>query len=512
MAAKLRAKFSNDIPVKKSNSVGRPAKSTIRISPKFMNKAKERGSGGKITSAQNRTSSGSTADKDITIESVDMEDFEQMATFTIVNINDIMNQKNEDAVLVRKRKYNQAIEQVKQEEKDTEESSEDDNKKETSDNESPSNKPQNNRRKTQHTKILSDDKLAKNTTSASTKTTSSKAMPIKTNTSPKTAHVPLLGANNNGRFKDSNKPAILRPPPRILNSQLCKPGKSSTALVTKLITSNDDLKAKQNNNTIRSKENNVTSYTYTEKDGRLVPRKAIVSPIKSINTPPNARINTIKNRTPSSVSVPMPKPMPLPISNQSPANRRVKKITCFETWYVIKTPENKRVIEKSIVLVNLLQLGNQIKNLHLPASDWSYKITLQALPKNLKLKKGAGSTDDSESSKAADSSADSATESDADLYTGEVHDPTIKEEHKHLYRPASIVFRRKQQTGSSRVHFDRTVIFKNRTFFVNVDGKNIRLVAAPQYIHGFKDIEILLQVVNDINLKHVDVELLTLGV
>lgn len=473
-----------------------------------MNKSKEK-AGAKISSAQNRTSSGSGTDKDITLESVDMEDFEQMPTFTIVNINDIMNQKNKDAVLVRKRKYQQALEKAKQQEKDTEESSEEDTKKETSDNESPSStKPQNNRRKTQHTKILSDDKLAKNATAASAKTGSSKAMPVKT-TTPKT-QAPLLGANNNGRFKDSNKPAILRPPPRILNSTLCKPGKSSTALVTKLITSNDDLKVKQNNNTIRSKENNVTSYTYTERDGRLVPRKTIVSPVKSIGTPPNVRVNAIKGRAPGAASVPMPKPMPLPIGNLTPVNRRVKKITCFETWYVIKTPENKRVIEKSIVLVNLLQLGNKIKNIHLPTSDWSYKIQLQAVPKNLKLKKkAAGSTDDSESSKAADSSADSAAESDADVYTGEVHDPTIKEEQKHLYQPANIIFRRKQQTGTSRVHFDRTVIFKNRTFFVNVDGKNIRLVAAPQYIHNFKDIEILLQVVNDINLKHADVELLT---
>lgn len=96
-----------------------------------------------------------------------------------------------------------------------------------------------------------------------------------------------------------------------------------------------------------------------------------------------------------------------------------------------------------------------------------------------------------------------------DVYTGEVHDPNINQDERHNYRPINIMFRRKCQNPKIRIQFDRTVIFKNQTFYLNVDGKNVRLVASPQTIETYEDIKTLLQIVNDISLNSCCVESVT---
>lgn len=93
-----------------------------------------------------------------------------------------------------------------------------------------------------------------------------------------------------------------------------------------------------------------------------------------------------------------------------------------------------------------------------------------------------------------------------DVYTGEVHDPNINSDERHNYRPINIMFRRKCQNPHIRIQFDRTVILKNQTFYLNVDGKNVRLVASPQSIETFDDIKTLLQIVDHINLSNCCVE------
>lgn len=96
-----------------------------------------------------------------------------------------------------------------------------------------------------------------------------------------------------------------------------------------------------------------------------------------------------------------------------------------------------------------------------------------------------------------------------EVYTGEVHDPNINPDERQNYRPINIMFRRKCQNPNIRIQFDRTVILKNQTFYLNVDGKNVRLVASPQQIDSYEDIETLLQIVNDISLNSCCVELST---
>lgn len=93
-----------------------------------------------------------------------------------------------------------------------------------------------------------------------------------------------------------------------------------------------------------------------------------------------------------------------------------------------------------------------------------------------------------------------------DVYTGEVHDSNINPDERHNYWPINIMFRRKCQNPHIRIQFDRTVILKNETFLLNVDGKNVRLVASPQTIETYDDIKTLLQIVDDISLSNCCVE------
>lgn len=495
LAAKLRAKYSDNLIVKRTNN-----NKTLPVS---------RGRG--------RPSAKITR---VTKRDADAAEFEQMPTFTIVNINDIISQKDGEEVVIKKQKKAD----------DTETSEDEINAKATTSDQESSPKNANNRRKTQHTKILSDDKVVRTTrrmaavpiTAKATTPTAiqnrlahgnSKIVPL-----PKSFQTSPRGADNNGRFRDgSTKPAILRPPPpRILNSTLCKPSNKATvpSLVTKLVTKNDfdEISNKQNNNTIssRSKENNVTSYTYTEKDGKVVPkRQQMVGQPQRKTILPVVRQQQVHQRCITS-----------PPSNANlQQSKSIRKITCFETWYVIKMAETKQNIDKSSVSLSLLNIGNGIKEIELPSTEWSYKTILQPIDKQQivaakKTKPNDKSDEDatkSDSAKENDSQHDTSNDdSDAaksDVYTGDVHDPNIDPNERHKYQPTTIMFRRKCQNPKVRIQFDRTVIFKNQTFYLNVDGKNVKLLGAPLVIESFDDIKVLLEIINDVNLTSSCIEL-----
>lgn len=260
-----------------------------------------------------------------------------------------------------------------------------------------------NRRKTQHTKILSDDKVIRPSSSSTATTVVRKSIGntmvvTKTINKSPLAQSQLIQSKLGGgtaaktysispqsRVIGSNKPAILRQPPRILNSTLCKPTNKVTvpSLVTKVVTKDDyenELSKKRNNNIIssRSKENNVTSYVYTEKDGKMIPKKQVIqSSTQKIVQQTKVALPVV--RTPPTQS----RIISEPVSMNIPNSRRIRKITCFETWYVIKMIEEQPKVEKSILNLSLMQIGNEIKKIELPSSEWNYKILLQPLSKEL---------------------------------------------------------------------------------------------------------------------------------
>lgn len=285
----------------------------------------------------------------------------------------------------------------------------------------------NNRRKTHHTKILSDDKIIRDTSSTSGSQIVRKTiggttvMSKQINKNPlaqnqmvqsKLSATKTYSISPQSRVIGGNKPAILRQPPRILNSTLCKPSNKTTvpSLVTKVVTKDDyehELNKKRNNNVISSKENNVTSYVYTEKDGKMIPKKTVVqlSPQQKLIHQRKAVLPVVRT-APTQQRI-----ISEPITN-IPNTRRIRKITCFETWYVIKMVEEQPKVEKSILNLSLMQIGNEIKNIELPSSEWSYKILLQPLNKQLLAMRKTKVNENAKEIKTSNDNSSSTTDTD----------------------------------------------------------------------------------------------------
>lgn len=390
----------------------------------------------KASSSKNTSSNKLNKSKDVSPISkpnvvVDLEDFEQMPTFTIVNINDIINQKEEVVVIEKSpRQQGKNVKKIptKKGKKSEPEDliadlmeEDDDDVEMKTDTPFKTNKTPS-RRKTPH-KVLS-DQLLQSTATKETKPILNKSPAIGTK-----PYRNIIGGKNNGKLKEIATP--VKQPPRILNSQLCKNAESElTSVVAKLTAPKKTVNNNNNNNKTvlnRSKEN----------------IKQQVKPASVTN------VTTISG------------------------GRKVRKITCFETWFVIKLPHIEPTSPQSILEMELITLGNEIKSVTLPTSDWNYKITLSRITK---------------------------PNPNGLIYSGEVQDVNIKEVEKHFYQPTTIMFRRECKNKALRMQFDRAVIMKNRNFFINVDGKNVKLIGAPQHVQNFEDIETLLQIVDKLSL------------
>lgn len=425
LSAALKQKLNTSAPGPQTERIAKPqntksisANCTPLNTPKLFNK--------------NRPSSTIQADSPkprkpvVEINPDDLEDFEQMPTFTIVNINDIINQKEDVVVLEKKKGKSQSANQKEDVDfqPDTE-STDDDDQHSIEDTKIV------NRRKTYTKNLSQKSKLGQ-------APKSSPPPKLLNNTSNQVR--PLKNAiKQNGLPKGDNKSA-----PRILNSTLCR----NTGPTVEPRVLNDSI----NNNNVsansRSKENNV---------------------VKSF---PNSRVGQLETKLPQTKTV---------ISHQviQGGTRRVRKITCFETWFVIKLPNEEQPVYKAELTVNLIQLGNNISSIPLPSDKWSYTISL--LRKKPKINRSTSEEDDL-------------------VYTGEVQDSNINPNDRHLYVPSNVMFRRKSQNPSLRMQFDRAIILKNKTFYINIEGKNVKLLAAPTSLQSLTDIETLLQIVNEVSL------------
>lgn len=322
----------------------------------------------------------------------------------------------------------------------------------------------NSRRKTQHTTILTDDFEAKIKTNQLHKSTLVQQSLINNN-------------NNNGKFKENDKKYEVtqqqsknsgsKPPPRILNSMLgrrpitkqsdlvgefdIKQSKSSSSPIIEMKSTSDSVPSAKSN----TSANNISSVTKdnlkTYKGSNLVNQQR--------------KLESLMDSKPK-------------IVYEEQDGKRVKKITCFETWYVINIPTIEVPTQKPLVNVSLTKIGNEAKQIMLPSNRWTYRITLSKL-KN---------------------------EPTDELYTGEVQDDHIKESEKHLYEPTNIMFRRRKAHASLNMQYDRAIIFKNSTYFLNIDGKSVKLLGSPQTIKNFSEVETLLQIVDDISLVNSCVE------
>uniref|UniRef100_U5EMQ0 Putative mucin related 2b n=1 Tax=Corethrella appendiculata TaxID=1370023 RepID=U5EMQ0_9DIPT len=327
-----------------------------------------------------------------------------------------------------------------------------------------------------------------NISKATPSTTTSRSAPIRPTSKPtitKSSTVAgIKNINNNTDFKTKNngrltsttaKPQTTKPAPRILNSSLKSPptifnSKSPNNQADKHfsidLTDNDDNVKLINTTKPNFPQPKLLNNTLNSSNSSLKILNKSPAALRNSNSNLSNKINT---RTIQTIPT-------------KPGNPKMKKITCFETWYVINIPNDENKPEKSVLNLSLIRLGNTIQEINLPSEHWSYKITL------VKLRNPPKEHDE--------------------VYTGEIQEKNIKEEDKHKYEPFNIMFRRKSTEPSQfNVQYDRAVVFKNRAFFINIDGKNCKLVGAPQTINDLSEIQTLINIVDDIDLQNACVEL-----
>jgi hypothetical protein len=162
----------------------------------------------------------------------------------------------------------------------------------------------------------------------------------------------------------------------------------------------------------------------------------------------------------------------------APGTRRITK---FESWYVIDVKDHEvQNPLKHTHTFSLIEMGNLVKEIQMPSTNWEYKITLQK-----RVKKGAN---------------------DNEVYYGEIQDSKISESEKHNFEPNCILFKRLNKDNSSRVIIDRSIMFKGDTYIITMNGKQCHLMGAPSDIESLEDVEILLKIIDSSSLGHSCVE------
>ncbi|XP_073834899.1 uncharacterized protein [Musca autumnalis] len=227
----------------------------------------------------------------------------------------------------------------------------------------------------------------------------------------------------------------------------------------------------------------------TNKKRILTPIAAKENSLAATNQQVNDTKTSSLSSSPSHITPQTRKQPPEKVVISKQGDKIIKKITCFETWYVINMPmEPKRpTIIKNQLDMPLINLANNAKSIQLPSGLWSCKVTLYELSATT-LAKGTFVT-----------------------YTGDLEEYNISEEDRGKYQPSCVMFRRAIENRQlSRMPYDRAVILKNKTFSTNIEGKNIRLVGAPSIISSERDIEILLEIVDSLNLQSDFVEYATI--
>uniref|UniRef100_A0A182JMV8 Uncharacterized protein n=1 Tax=Anopheles atroparvus TaxID=41427 RepID=A0A182JMV8_ANOAO len=161
-----------------------------------------------------------------------------------------------------------------------------------------------------------------------------------------------------------------------------------------------------------------------------------------------------------------------------------KKVTCYERWHVINCKFSDSATKKQSFALSMIGLGNIAATIQMPSEAWSLRTVLE------KRKKPPAEGDE--------------------IFVGETQDEAIAEEDKANYEPNRIMFRRKAPTpGRYNVQYDRTVIFRNDCYTINIDGQGCRLVAAPLGLETVEEIELLLSIVDYIDLKNGCVEVIS---
>jgi hypothetical protein len=181
----------------------------------------------------------------------------------------------------------------------------------------------------------------------------------------------------------------------------------------------------------------------------------------------------------------LPARQSLPQQTQIHGVGGARRITKFESWYVIDVKNVEPSPFRHTHTFSLIKLGNTIKDLQLPSSDWDYKVTLQK-----RMQRNENNNDEEE-----------------EVYEGEVSDKNIEAD-KHNYEPSSILFKRSHR-DINKISIDRSLLLKQNMYTITMNGKQCKLIGAPSDITSLEDLEMLLSIIDSSNLNHSCIELVT---
>lgn len=171
------------------------------------------------------------------------------------------------------------------------------------------------------------------------------------------------------------------------------------------------------------------------------------------------------------------------IINTQNSTSGARRITKFESWHVIEVKHQEPAPFRHTHKHSLIKLGNDIKQLQLPSAKWDYKITMQR-----RLRKE--------------------NNNDEEIYTGDCGGDKTIEANRADYEPASLLFKRSYREAAKTV-IDRSLMLKQNLFTITMNGKQCKLIGAPDDLKSIEDLEILLSIVDTCSLDHSCVELVT---
>ncbi|KAH8235615.1 hypothetical protein KR032_004059 [Drosophila birchii] len=249
--------------------------------------------------------------------------------------------------------------------------------------------------------------------------------------------------------------------------------------VTKLTDAHDEpavFKKPSGSPQLRSKENQQQQQQQQEQSD-----KEEASPKKDISS--TASVGQSPSASPTVLSSPQKYFPPETTIFSEEEGRLVKKITCYETWHVINLPTEPPASatarqQRTCLELALVKLANVASRLKVPSSKWSSKVTLYKVSPTLMQRQSMT------------------------IFTGDLNAYNIPEEDRHKYQPSCVLFRRTAaDRAKSRVPYDRAIIFKNKCFYANIDGKQVNLLGAPESVVTIKEVEILLDIVDRLTLN-----------
>lgn len=289
-----------------------------------------------------------------------------------------------------------------------------------------------------------------------------------------------------------------KPVPRILNSMVTPKGKQSPNVklagdgtdkkVFSIDLTDDSIKEKKIIATAISKSPLKTSVAVKENVAINKPNIVIQRPQPSMVLKNKLESELIRMKSAAATSAAFRNRQVIPVGrlSNSPAQNNAfgpRRITKFESWYVIDVKNLEQTPFRHTHTQSMIRMGNKLKDLTLPSTKWDYKVTLQRRQPRAE------------------------NNNEEDVYNGDPNDNT-NESDKSLMEPCSILFKRCHRENN-KIMIDRSLMVKNGIYTITMNGKQCKLIGAPEDIKSMEDLETLVQIIDSSSLENSCVEFVT---